>query len=61
MLKIMRQHAKSPIIKIILYAVVLSFIATIFLIWGRGKGGIEENSYAVATIGDTEISSQEYH
>ncbi len=56
----MRQHAKSPIIKIILYAVIISFIATIFLIWGRGKVGVEENPYAVASIGNEEISSQEF-
>jgi peptidyl-prolyl cis-trans isomerase D len=56
----MRQHAKSPIIKIILYAVIISFIATIFLIWGRGRVGVEENPYAVASIGNEEISSQEF-
>lgn len=60
MLKIIRQHAKSPFIKIILYAVVLSFIATIFLIWGRGKGGIEDNPYVVATIEGEDISTQEF-
>jgi peptidyl-prolyl cis-trans isomerase D len=60
MLKIMRQHAKSPIIKIILYAVIISFIATIFLIWGRGREGIGDNPNAVASIGNEEITSQEF-
>jgi peptidyl-prolyl cis-trans isomerase D len=61
MLKIMRQHAKSPIIKIILYAVIVSFIATIFLIWGRGREGIGgDNPNVVVSIGNEEITSQEF-
>ena len=38
MLDIMRKQKESIIIKIVFIVIVLSFIGTIFLVWGKGSG-----------------------
>ena len=39
MLGIMRKYKQSVVIKIVFVVIVLSFIGTIFLVWGRGDKG----------------------
>jgi peptidyl-prolyl cis-trans isomerase D len=55
MLKIMRDKAQSKLIKLLLWAVIVSFIASVFLIWGRGTESLEGNPNIVARAGDIEI------
>ena len=39
MLGIMRKYKQNVVIKIVFVVIVLSFIGTIFLVWGRGERG----------------------
>ncbi len=61
MLSIMRKQKESIIIKIVFVVIVLSFVGTIFLVWGKGSDGIGGGSggYA-AKVNGTRISLEEY-
>jgi peptidyl-prolyl cis-trans isomerase D len=59
MLGIMRKYKQSIIIKIVFSVIVLSFVGTIFLIWGKGGDGLKGSSYAVKVNGES-ISYDEY-
>jgi len=61
MLSMMRKQKESIVIKIVFVIIVLSFIGTIFLVWGRGSDGMGggRNSYA-AKVDGTRISLEEY-
>ncbi|MBI4596477.1 MAG: SurA N-terminal domain-containing protein [Candidatus Tectomicrobia bacterium] len=58
MLDFMRKHAQSWVIKFILWLVVFAFVGTIFLVWGKGKGGFEGDY--IAKVRGEAISPQEY-
>lgn len=58
MLNFIRKHAQSWVIKVVLWLVVFAFIGTIFLVWGRGRGGIEDQY--VARVKGEPISVKEY-
>lgn len=58
MLGIMRQYKNSVVIKIVFGVIVLSFIGTIFLVWGKGDR-LTPSSYAVKVDGTT-ISYEEF-
>jgi peptidyl-prolyl cis-trans isomerase D len=59
MLGIMRKYKQSIMIKIVFAVIVLSFIGTIFLVWGRGDKGLSGTDYA-ARVGKTKVSFDEY-
>jgi peptidyl-prolyl cis-trans isomerase D len=61
MLSIMRKQKESIIIKIVFVVIVLSFVGTIFLVWGKGSDGIggSKGGYA-AKVNGTRISLEEY-
>lgn len=59
MLGIMRKYKQSVIIKIVFAVIVLSFIGTIFLVWGRGEKGIGESGYA-ARVNGRKITYEDY-
>ena len=59
MLGIMRKYKESIIIKIVFAVIVLSFIGTIFLVWGRGDKASGSADYA-AKVDRTRISIEEY-
>ncbi len=61
MLSIMRKQKESIIIKIVFVVIVLSFVGTIFLVWGKGSDGIGggKGGYA-AKVNGTRISLEEY-
>ncbi|MCD6452440.1 MAG: peptidyl-prolyl cis-trans isomerase [Acidobacteria bacterium] len=60
MLKTVRKHSRSFLMKLILWGVVASFILTIFLVWGKGRAGISGNPNVVAKVGDTLINNQTF-
>lgn len=60
MLGIMRKYKQSILIKIVFIVIVLSFIGTIFLVWGRGSDGVGGNSGFAATVDGTKISLDDY-
>jgi peptidyl-prolyl cis-trans isomerase D len=61
MLDVIRRQKDSIIIKIVFVIIVLSFIGTMFLVWGEGRSGMGggNNGYA-AKVDGTRISLEEY-
>ncbi|MDA8431082.1 MAG: SurA N-terminal domain-containing protein [Geobacteraceae bacterium] len=61
MLDLMRKKKNSIIIKIVFVVIVLSFIGTMFLVWGEGRSGLGggRNGYA-AKVDGSKISMEEY-
>jgi peptidyl-prolyl cis-trans isomerase D len=57
----MRKQKESIVIKIVFVIIVLSFVGTIFLVWGKGSDGMGGGSggYA-AKVNGTKISLEEY-
>lgn len=60
MLDIMRKQKESIVIKIVFVVIVLSFIGTIFLVWGKGSDGIGGKSGYAAKVDGTKITLEEY-
>lgn len=59
MLGIMRKYKQSIIIKFVFGVIVLSFVGTIFLVWGKGDKGVTGSDYA-ARVGNMKIPYDEY-
>jgi len=59
MLGIMRKYKQSVLIKGVFGIIVLSFIGTIFLVWGKGGKGMEGSDFAVK-INRTKITFDEF-
>jgi len=60
MLGIMRKYKESIVIKIVFVVIVLSFIGTIFLVWGRGTDGSKGSTGYAAKVDSTKISIEDY-
>jgi len=60
MLEIIRQKKQSIIIKIVFVVIVLSFVGTMFLVWGEGDVGSGGSRGYAAKVGGTKISMEEY-
>ena len=58
MLKLMREHAQSWLIKSVLWLVVAAFVGTIFYSWGMGR--VAEQQGMVAEVLNEKISYDEY-
>ncbi|KAF0214842.1 MAG: hypothetical protein FD174_4291 [Geobacteraceae bacterium] len=59
MLGVMRKYKQSIVIKIVFGVIVLSFIGTMFLVWGRGEEGLGGSAFAAKVNGD-KIPIEEY-
>lgn len=61
MLSIIRKQKNSIIIRIVFVFIVLSFVGTIFLVWGKGSDGMGggQGGYA-AKVNGSKISIEEY-
>lgn len=60
MLDLMRKKKETFVIKAIFVLIVLSFIGTIFLVWGRGEEGLGRKSDYAAKVDRTTISFESY-
>ncbi len=61
MLDIMRKKKNSIIIKIVFVVIVLSFIGTMFLVWGEGRSGMGGGSLGYAAkVDGKRITLEEY-
>ena len=60
MLGIMRKYKQSVIIKVVFGVIVLSFIGTIFLVWGKGDSGLRGSSGYAIKVDKTRISYEDY-
>jgi peptidyl-prolyl cis-trans isomerase D len=59
MLGVMRKYKQSIIIKFVFGIIVLSFVGTIFLVWGKGDSGLKGSEF-VAKVNRTKIPTSEY-
>ena len=61
MLSLIRKQKDSIIIKVVFAIIVLSFVGTIFLVWGQGSDGLggSKGGYA-AKVNGTRISLEDY-
>lgn len=61
MLDVMRKQKNSIIIKIVFVVIVLSFVGTMFLVWGEGRSGMGGGSLGYAAVVDgSKISLEDY-
>ncbi len=60
MLDLIRKKKESVIIKAVFVIIVLSFIGTIFLVWGKGEEGLGRSGGYAAKVDRTTISLEDY-
>jgi len=60
MLDIMRKKKNSIIIKVVFVIIVLSFVGTMFLVWGVGSDGMGGGKGYAAKVNGTVISLEDY-
>lgn len=60
MLDFIRKKKESFIIKIVFVVIVLSFIGTMFLVWGKGSDGVGGRGGYAAKVNGTKIPLEEY-
>ena len=60
MLDLMRKKKNSIIIKIVFVIIVLSFIGTMFLVWGEGRSGMGGAGGYAAKVNGSKITMDEY-
>ena len=61
MLDVMRKQKNSIIIKIVFVIIVLSFVGTMFLVWGEGRSGMGGGSLGYAAkVDGSKITLEEY-
>lgn len=56
----MRKYKESIVIKIVFVVIVLSFIGTIFLVWGKGGDGSGRSMGYAAKVDSTKIGLEEF-
>jgi peptidyl-prolyl cis-trans isomerase D len=60
MLGIMRKYKQSVVIKVVFGIIVLSFIGTIFLVWGKGSDGTGRSLGYAAKVDGTSIGLEDF-
>ena len=60
MLDLMRKKKESIIIKVVFVIIVLSFVGTMFLVWGKGGDGAGRSLGYAAKVDGSKISLEEY-
>lgn len=60
MLDLIRKKQKSIIVKVVFWAIIATFVGTIFLVWGKGDEGDRQNPTVAVTINKTRIGFDEF-
>lgn len=60
MLDLIRKKQRSVLIKFVFWAIIATFVGTIFLVWGKGSDQASEDPTVAATVNDTRISYSDY-
>lgn len=60
MLDLIRKQQKSIIIKVVFWAIIATFVGTIFLVWGKGSDGGNQASTVAVTVNKTKIDFDAY-
>jgi len=53
MLGLLRKQRKSPLLKIVLWGIIATFVGTIFLVWGKGRDTSSQNMVAIKINGES--------
>lgn len=60
MLDLIRKKQKTIIIKVVFWAIIATFVGTIFLVWGKGSDGGDQDTTVAATVNKTRIDFDAY-
>ncbi len=60
MLDLIRKKQKSVIVKFVFWAIIATFVGTIFLVWGKGRDGGDKNPTVAITVNGAEIGFPEF-
>ncbi len=60
MLDLIRKKQKTTLIKFVFWAIIATFVGTIFLVWGKGNERASDGGTIAATINGTNIAVQDY-
>ena len=60
MLDLIRKKQKSAIVKLVFWAIIATFVGTIFLVWGKGDDGRDGTPSVAISVNGTDISYTEY-
>lgn len=55
MLDLIRKKQKSIIIKVVFWAIIATFVGTIFLVWGKGSDGDQQDTTVAVTVNKTRV------
>ncbi|PLX77303.1 MAG: hypothetical protein C0615_05585 [Desulfuromonas sp.] len=60
MLDLIRKKQQSTIIKFVFWAIIATFVGTIFLVWGKGSDRASNGGTLAATVNDRQIAITDY-
>lgn len=60
MLDLIRKKQKSIIIKVVFWAIIATFVGTIFLVWGKGSDGDQQDTTVAVTVNKTRVGFDTY-
>jgi peptidyl-prolyl cis-trans isomerase D len=60
MLDLIRKKQKSIIIKVVFWAIIATFVGTIFLVWGKGSDGDQQDTTVAVTVNKTRVGFDAY-
>ncbi len=60
MLDLIRKKKKSIIVKVVFWAIIATFVGTIFLVWGKGDEGERQSDTVAITVNKTRIGFDEF-
>ena len=60
MLDLIRKKQKSIIIKVVFWAIIATFVGTIFLVWGKGSERDGRDATVAVTVDKTRIGFDDY-
>jgi len=60
MLDLIRKKQKSIIVKVVFWAIIATFVGTIFLVWGKGSDRDQADATVAATVNKTRIGFDAY-
>jgi len=60
MLELLRKKQKSTLIKLVFWAIIATFVGTIFLVWGKGREGEKDDGSLAFTVNGVPVSIGEF-
>jgi len=60
MLDLIRKKQKSTIVKFVFWAIIATFVGTIFLVWGKGRGKDSNDADYAVKVDSVKVSMSDY-